>query len=133
MVVLQEIITGRTCSLFAMAGEDDCPVHDFLKELMETDRNEFAKAMKLLTDTAENGPPIKNEQKCRFFREQKVFELKTIGGVRIMAFWDAGMLIVCTHGFMKKSQKTPAKQLERAAAARNQYVRAKQCNAIRRN
>jgi len=129
MVVIQEIITGRTCSLFAIAGEDDCPVQDFLNKLMEDDRNEFEKITRLLNYTAENGPP-NNEEKCRYFKELKVFELKTGGGVRIMAFWDKDHLIICSHGFMKKGQKTPKQDKKRVSNARKNYFEAKQLNAV---
>ncbi|MCP5487631.1 MAG: type II toxin-antitoxin system RelE/ParE family toxin [Verrucomicrobia bacterium] len=129
-MIIQEIISGRTCSLFAIAGDNDCPVHDFLSDLQGKDHREFAKIMKILADTAESGPPKRNEQKCRYIRELKVFEFKTTGGVRIMAFWDQGNLIICSHGFMKKSRKTPPNELQRVRAARQRYQNAKSVNQI---
>lgn len=127
---IREIRRGRTCALFAMGGEDDCPVWDFLKVLQQEDADEFQRITALLDYTAEEGPP-KNVEKCRFIRELRVFEFKTRGGVRIMAFWDSDRMIVCSHGFMKKSQKTPQRELNRAGAAREEYFRAKARNELR--
>ena len=42
---------------------------------------------------------------------------------RLLAFWDTeeGTLVIATHGFIKKSQKTPAKEISRAEAIRKAY------------
>lgn len=113
-----------------MGGEDDCPVWDFLEALQQEDGGEFLRITALLAYTADEGPP-KNVEKSRFIRELRVFEFKTRGGVRIMAFWDSERMIICSHGFMKKSQKTPQREMERVRLAREEYFRAKARNEVR--
>lgn len=48
---------------------------------------------------------------------------------RLLAFWDktAGVdtLVITTHGFIKKTQKTPAKEIARAEEIRKLYYRYK--------
>ncbi len=46
---------------------------------------------------------------------------------RLLAFWDteADTLIVATHGFIKKTQKTPQKEICKADTIRRQYFEAK--------
>ena len=46
---------------------------------------------------------------------------------RLLSFFDkeARALIVTTHGFLKKTQKTPAKEIERAEAIRKEYYEQK--------
>ncbi len=48
---------------------------------------------------------------------------------RILSFWDKTekdeTLILCTHGFNKKSAKTPPKEIKRAEAIKNQYFKNK--------
>lgn len=127
---IREVRRGRACVLYAMGDEDNCPVADFLEELHQDDGDEFQRITALLEYTADEGPP-KNVEKCRFIRELRVFEFKTRGGVRIMAFWDSDLMIVCSHGFMKKSQKTPQRELNRAWLAREEYFRAKVRNELR--
>lgn len=45
--------------------------------------------------------------------------------IRLLAFWDktkkTKRLVIATHGFQKKSQKAPKKEIERALQLRNQY------------
>ena len=40
---------------------------------------------------------------------------------RIFCFFDEGQLIVLTHGFQKKDQKTPRKEIERALKIKKEY------------
>jgi len=44
--------------------------------------------------------------------------------IRLMAFWDkrTKSLIICTHGFIKKSQKLPSKELNKAKKLRAKYL-----------
>ena len=42
---------------------------------------------------------------------------------RLIAFWDKKerSLVVCTHGFVKKSQRTPEKEIAKAESIRLDY------------
>ncbi len=56
----------------------------------------------------------------------EVWELRTqYGGIayRILAFWDKNKrsLVIATHGFIKKSAKTPAREIARAEKIMNEY------------
>jgi phage-related protein len=44
--------------------------------------------------------------------------------IRLLAFWDKEVksLIVCTHGFVKKTQKLPKKELNKAKRIRKLYL-----------
>ena len=46
---------------------------------------------------------------------------------RLLAFWDteSETLVVATHGFIKKTQKTPRKELNKADAIRKLYFETK--------
>ena len=55
-----------------------------------------------------------------------IWELRTSwSGIcyRLFAFWDTEKraLVVATHGLVKKTQKTPRKEIERAEAIRREY------------
>lgn len=49
---------------------------------------------------------------------------------RVLAFWDKTQpidtLIIVTHGFVKKTQKTPQKEINKALSIRDLYFRSKQ-------
>lgn len=50
--------------------------------------------------------------------------------IRLFAFWDKSnnkeTLVIATHGFIKKVDKVPAKEIERAENLRKKYVEEKQ-------
>ena len=43
---------------------------------------------------------------------------------RLFAFWDKykNAYMICTHGFTKKSQKTPAKEIKKAEKIRKKFL-----------
>jgi phage-related protein len=49
--------------------------------------------------------------------------------IRLIAFWDKTeneeTLVVATHGFIKKTQKTPKSEIEKAEKIRKQYFKEK--------
>ena len=49
--------------------------------------------------------------------------------IRLLAFWDKTekeeTLVVATHGFIKKTQKTPKSEIEKAEKIRKQYFKKK--------
>ena len=49
--------------------------------------------------------------------------------IRLLAFWDKTekeeTLVVATHGFVKKTQKTPKSEMEKAEEIRKQYFKEK--------
>ena len=51
---------------------------------------------------------------------------------RLFSFWDKSdgkeTLVVATHGILKKSQKTPSKEIEKAQEIRKQYLEHKTKN-----
>lgn len=56
----------------------------------------------------------------------EIWEFRTLfNGLcyRLFAFWDTEMeaLVVATHGMVKKTQKTPKKEIEKAEALRKEY------------
>ena len=79
-----------------------------------------------------------NISKSRYFMDKELFkklnddiwEFRTrYQGLtyRWLAFWDneAGRLVVATHGFIKKTQKTPADEIARAETLRKEYFKRK--------
>lgn len=80
-----------------------------------------------------------NISKSMLFADQELFkklegtgiwEFRTLyNGIkyRLLAFWDteADTLVVATHGFVKKTQKTPAKEIAKAEAIRKEYFNEK--------
>lgn len=60
-----------------------------------------------------------------------VLEFRTIYNkltYRLFAFWDTneGVCVVATHGIIKKTQKTPRKEIEKAETLRKEYFKNRQ-------
>lgn len=58
--------------------------------------------------------------------DSEIWELRTLfSGIcyRLFAFWDTETetLVVATHGIIKKTQKTPKKEVQRAEEIRKEY------------
>ena len=55
---------------------------------------------------------------------------------RLLAFWDKSeditTLVLATHGFIKKTQKTPSREIKRAEEIRKQYFEQKNRNNEKR-
>lgn len=62
----------------------------------------------------------------KFFKhlEDGIFEIRVEVGsniYRIFTFFDDNKLVILQHGFQKKTQKTPRKEIERAKKLRRDY------------
>jgi len=60
----------------------------------------------------------------------EIWEFRTLyNGVqyRVFAFWDNDIdtLVITTHGIIKKTQKTPKKEIEKAESIRKEYFKNK--------
>ncbi len=93
-VVLRVVRQGRECAIFALGTIKGCQLLDFMTMLSHDHPDELSRIRALIERTSDHGIP-RNVEKCRFFPQMGLFELKTSGGVRVMAFWDEGRMIVC--------------------------------------
>lgn len=60
---------------------------------------------------------------------QEIWEFRTLyknRKIRLLAFWDSiegkQTIVIATNGFIKKTQKTPSKEIERALQLRKEYM-----------
>jgi len=63
------------------------------------------------------------------FLEDGIFEVRAIQGTnitRILYFFVIGQKIILTHGFVKKTQKTPPNEIDTAKKYRNEYINRKE-------
>lgn len=69
---------------------------------------------------------IRDSELFKKLDDTDIWEFRTVyNGIcyRLFAFWDndAETLVIATHGIIKKSQKTPVKEIEKAEAIRCEY------------
>jgi phage-related protein len=61
---------------------------------------------------------------CKLADTENIWEFRIKLGsniYRVLAFWD-GNKVVLTHGFIKKTQKTPPQEIERAESYRRDHL-----------
>ncbi len=121
--------SGSACRIYLLAEGSKCPAAAFLTEAATDHPDEFAKLVSLLDHATVHGLP-KNKQKVNTLGNG-LFEFKTVGGLRLVWFWDAGRIILCTHGFVKKRQTTPPGELDTAAKWKKAYDLAKKAGNLK--
>ncbi len=47
------------------------------------------------------------------------------GQLRVLWFYEEGKVILCTHGFLKRSRETPDREISRAERLRKSYLETK--------
>lgn len=83
--------------------------------------------LQLLEMCAVSGPPRNTEISHKIRGE--IWEFIK-GRLRILWFYDQGRVIVCTHGFVKRTKKTPKQEISRAERIRRDYLAAKDNNMM---
>ena len=124
-------------TVLALGTEKKCELHDFLEELMRSSQRTFKRLTAILERASQGGPQFHNDQICKRLKGTDggsflEFKCKVKGGhgARILGFIDEGRLIICTHGFSKKTNRTPAKEIEKLKKAYESYMQAKKNNEI---
>lgn len=102
---------------FYMAANGSTPAEEWLEGLTEKQQQKFAALFVRLGDHGK----IWNEQKFKHLTgTDQVFEFKVEDG-RILSFFFFGKRLILTHGFTKKSAKTPKGEIERAEAYKSDF------------
>ena len=107
-------------TIFYKTLEGKYPVQEFLDSLTGKVAQKIIWVLRLLEDL-ETVPSI-------YFKKltgTEIWECRIQYGpnsYRIFCFFDSHSVIVLTHGFMKKTQKTPKQEIERAEFYRKEFL-----------
>lgn len=120
---IEEVRLGAALAIYAWgACNDRIILLKFLQKLSKDGHKDLAKILRLLRRTADNGV-LRNPEfvkKLYSSKEGSIFEFRA-NHVRVFWFYDNNN-IICTHGLIKKSQKTPKKEIEYAKSIQKQYM-----------
>ncbi len=97
------------------------PVEDFLNELNDKMRAKMLLSIRIVREKGYQARIPYSEE-----LEDGIFELRAKVGSdisRVLYFFVIGRKIILTNGFIKKSQKTPKSEIERAKKYRADYFR----------
>ena len=122
-------VRRRQWDVLAICGpRGECPLLDFLGGLEAQLEADGRSMLRLLSFVAEQGPPHNVEVSHKIAGE--IWELIT-GRLRVLWFYDQGRLVICSHGFVKRTRKTPRGEIERAQAAFDAYQAAKRVGSLK--
>jgi phage-related protein len=84
------------------------------------------KASKKLLFTISKAQQVQDAKVFKKLKGTDIWEFRALAeGIqyRLFAFWDKreNVFVICTHGIIKKSQKTPGKEIEKAEQIRKKY------------
>ena len=107
--------------IFYRTKDGNCPVEDFLDSLPGKVVQKIAWVLEIL-ETQGMLPSsyfkkLVNTEiwECRIQHSSNIY--------RIFCFFDKGSIIILTHGFIKKTQKTPIDEIKRAEEYRSDYLK----------
>ncbi|MDO8452923.1 MAG: type II toxin-antitoxin system RelE/ParE family toxin [bacterium] len=98
--------------LYYRDGSGNDPVHEFLLDVSRTNLalyNQFARGLEKLRNRVYHKEPLSKHL------ESGLWELRIRAGtdiLRMIYTFEKGQVIILLHGFIKKDQKTPARELE---------------------
>ena len=110
---------------FYKKADGSKPVADFIKTLDVKMKAKVIANMQLLEEYGNMArAPLSKEL------TDGIYEIRSVSGkkiVRILYFFDGkDKVIIATNGFIKKSQKTPKKEIENAKRMRQDYFKRKE-------
>ena len=100
---------------------------EFFERLGPNLEKDMDHMLQLLERVAASGPPRNTDISHKI--QGDIWEFIK-GRLRVFWFYDEGRVIVCTHGLVKKSQKTPKRDITQAEQVRIAYFAAKQRGAL---
>jgi phage-related protein len=116
MIRLKVIVRDRWTLYAVCAGRDLCPLEVFLADRTELGKDKD-RMLRRLEAIAEHGPQYLPDISHQI--EPELWQTEQ-GRVRILWFYDRDRVIVCSHGFIKRTRKTP--EAEKALARRTLQV-----------
>jgi hypothetical protein len=108
---------------------DKCETLAFFQEQKAEAPDEMIKLTALLSDVADHGPPHDETKFKKLDGTDGLYEFKA-RTLRLICFWDDGGIIVCSHGYVKGSQKAPKYVLRKAERTKKLYDVAKENNTL---
>jgi len=110
--------------LFYRTADGKCPVQEFLDALPGKVAQKVTWVLRLLEDL-ERIPAIYFK---KLIGTEEIWECRIQFGsdiYRVFCFFDSHSVVILTHGFEKKSMKTPRQEIERAETYRCDYLNRK--------
>jgi phage-related protein len=113
-------ILPRFKVIFFEKENGEIPAEDFLNTL---EKKMNAKMVRTISALQEHGNELREPYSKHL--DDGIFELRAQVGSdisRVLYFFYIGKCAILTHGFIKKTQKTPPSEIDKAKLYRNEYL-----------
>jgi phage-related protein len=112
------------------SGRLICPTLDFISDCKLNFPRDLERISASLEFFARTGRLDVEEKFKRLPGTDQIYEFRTKGGLRLYCFFDEQRVVICTHGYVKKKQKTPQSVITEAETWKNRYFHAKSQNLL---
>lgn len=106
--------------LFFEKSDGTFPAEEYINSL---DNKLSAKVYRILTMIEDNGPELRAPYSSHL--DDGIFEVRAQIGTnlsRVLYFFVIGKRVIATHGFTKKTQKTPSSEINKAKIYRSEFL-----------
>ena|ERR1043166_7193000 len=107
--------------LFYRTTAGACPVKEFLDDLNAKQAQKVLWVLRAVREL----PQVPQQYFKKLEGTADLWEVRAeFGGdaFRLLGFWDAGRLVILTNGFVKKTQKTPEREIALAEQRKRDYL-----------
>ena len=127
-MLLFEILSAKF-SVYAIGdSQNGCESRNFLSTLGANLQREGIRMLVCINRMAERGPDFSPDV-CHQV-EEKLYQLSQ-GSLRVLWFYDRDRIIICTHGFIKKTRKTPKNEKKHAKSLMGKYFEEKKSGSLK--
>jgi len=112
---------GKTV-IFYKTADGKCHIQDFLDSLPGKVAQKVAWVLSLIEDLE----VVPSTYFKKLAGTEEIWECRiqfASNAYRIFCFFEGNSVVILTHGFAKKTQKTPQQEIERAEAYRRDYLK----------
>lgn len=117
----------RVMALSKTKDLDSSPVIQYLNSLTQEEADSIIALFEAFTAGGINSIPTKTRHEMD--EPHKIFEFIK-GRHRIAWFYDAGKIVICTHGFLKRTKTTPIQEKEMARRVKRDYEAARDAGKL---
>jgi phage-related protein len=111
--------------VFYRTESGDCPVEEFLDSLTGKQAQKVLWVLRLIEELER----VPSQYLKKLVNTDEIWEVRVQLGnniFRLLGFWDVAKVLLLTHGFAKKTQKTPAPEIALAEKRKQDYLARKQ-------
>jgi phage-related protein len=110
---------------FYRSSSGRCPIEEYLDSLSGKQVQKVAWVLKII----EEWEVVPTKYFKKLVNTDEIWEVRVQLGnniFRLLGFWEDKQVVVLTHGFTKKAQKTPKNEIELAEQRKKEYLSRKE-------